>query len=82
MVTLQVYTPPSDVSRGEKVTFVVLDSISPVEFSHSTVGAVNRLAGTENMHIRVRDWPAVKIMESSYTTGGISSAGGGAMITV
>ena len=44
MVTLQVYTPPWDVSSGEKTSGS--DTTEPAEFSHCTVGGLVRLAGT------------------------------------
>ena len=46
MVTLQVYTPPWDVSSGEKTSGSVSDTTEPDEFSHCTVGGLVRLAGT------------------------------------
>ena len=44
MVTVQVYSPPCDVSRGEKERVLVSDCTEPDEFTHCTVGGLIRLS--------------------------------------
>ena len=75
MLTLQVYIPPCDVSRGEKVSFPVSDCTEPPEFSHWTMGDLIRLAGTgRKLHSTERGWPAGEVRIVLLTVGVMSSA--------
>ena len=78
MVTLQVYTPPCDVSREEKVSVPLSDCTEPPESSHWTMGGLIRPARTgRKLHSTERGWPAGEVRLVSFTVGVMSSAGGG-----
>ena len=73
MVTLQVYSPLSDVSRGENERVALSDMTLPDEFSHCTLGAVSRLLAVINLHSTEKFSPAMEMRLRSNTTGFISS---------
>ena len=73
MVTLQVYSPPSDVSRGENERIALSDMTLPDEFSHCTLGSVIRLSAVINLHSTEKVSPAMELRLCSNTTGFISS---------
>ena len=73
MVTVQVYTPPCDVSRGEKVSLPLSDCTEPLD--HCTVGGVVRVTGTFIQHSIERGWPAVDVSLISFTISVVISAG-------
>ena len=75
MVTLQVYTPPCDVSRGEKVNLPVSGCTEPLDSDHCTVGGVVRVTGTFIQHSTERGWPAVEVSLISFTISVVTSAG-------
>ena len=75
MVTLQVYTPPCDVIRGEKVSVPVSDCTEPLASDHCAVGGVVRVTGTFIQHSIERGWPAVEYSLISFSINVVISAG-------
>ena len=74
MVTLQVYIPPCDVSRGEKVSLPLSDCTEPLDSDHCTVGGLVRVTGTFIQHFTERGWPAVDVSLISFTISVVISA--------
>ena len=75
MLTLQVYTPPCDVSRGEKVSLPLAGCTEPLDSDHCAVGGVVRVTGTFIQHSIERGWPVVDVSLISFTISVMIPAG-------
>ena len=64
MVTVQVYSPPSDVLNSGKLRMLLSDCTNPVKLRHCTIGALIRLPGKLKRHSTVKGWPAVEVRAS------------------
>ena len=73
MVTLQKYTPPSDVLSLENDRVLLSDTTEPEEFSHSTVVGVTRLRGAVKLQSIESGWPASEVMLPLSIVGGVGS---------
>ena len=64
MVTVQVYSPPSDVLNSGKLRMLLSDCTDPVKLRHCTIGALIRLPGRLKKHSTVNGWPALEVRAS------------------
>ena len=72
-MTLQKYTPPSDVLSSENDRVLLSDTTEPEEFSHSTVMGVTILRGAVKLQSIESGWPASEVMLPPTTVGGVGS---------
>ena len=76
MVTVQVYSPPSDVLNSGKLRMLLSDCTDPIKLRHCTIGALIRLPGKLKRHSTVNSWPALEVRASPAIVGYGSSAEG------